>query len=332
MAGTARARSGRTVLSKTIGVVIGDPGGVGPEVCVKALATGEPQSSADVVLVGSIAAVRLAAELSHIDLTFESASLPLGRALRPGVVPVVDPGHLARADITLGAPTKLAGEATAEWIKEGVRYAEAGAIDALIVAPVDMTSFHLAGLDMDEYFEPEHILLLRQTGKLRTVPIAEHILMRNVPQMVKKDRVLAVIKTVDQTFKSWGTPAAKIAVAGLNPHCAGEEDEFEIKPAVEAAREAGISASGPYSPDTIFRRGVNGDFDVIVTMYHDQGQIAVKTIGLENACGIFIGLPYIRVGIPHGSAMEIAGKNAAFSGTALLAMNTAARLVNGGGI
>lgn len=319
-------------MSKTVGVVIGDPGGVGPEVVVKALATGEPQASADIVLIGSIAAVRLAAEISEAGLTFERATLPLRRAFRPGVVPVVDPGNMTRADITLGSPTKIAGAATADWIKEGVRYAEAGAIDGLIVAPVDMTSFHLAGLDMDEYFEPEHILLLRQTGKLRTVPIAEHILMRDVPPMVTKDRVLAVITTVDRAFKAWGTASAKIAVAGLNPHCAGEEDAFEIKPAVQAARNAGIDASGPFSPDTIFRRGVNGDFDVIVTMYHDQGQIAVKTIGLENACGIFIGLPYVRVGIPHGSAMEIAGKNTAFSGTALLAMNTAARLVNGGGI
>lgn len=319
-------------MSKTIGVVIGDPGGVGPEVCVKALATEEPQSNADIVLIGSIDAVRLAAHLSGVDLTFEQAVLPLRGSARRGVVPVIDPGNLAAADITIGTPTKIAGEATARWVKDGVRYAEEGAIDGLIVAPIDMTSFHLAGIDMDAYFEPEHILLLRQTGLLRTVPIAEHILMRDVPPMVTRDRVLAVIGTVDQTFKSWGTRSAKIAVAGLNPHCAGEEDEFEIKPAVEAARAAGIDASGPYSPDTVFRRGVKGEFDVIVTMYHDQGQIAVKTIGLEQACGIFIGLPYVRVGIPHGSAMEIAGKNVAFSGTALLAMNTATRLVNGAGI
>jgi 4-phospho-D-threonate 3-dehydrogenase / 4-phospho-D-erythronate 3-dehydrogenase len=319
-------------LSKIVGVVIGDPGGVGPEVCVKALATGEPQSNAEIVLIGSLDAVRLAAGFSNVALTFERATFPLRGTSRNGVIPVVDPGNLKAGDITIGTPSKAAGEATAGWVKDGVRYAEEGAIDGLIVAPVDMTSFHLAGIDMDPYFEPDHILLLRQTGQLRTVPIAEHVLMRNVPPMVKKERVLSVIRTVDSSFKSWGTASARIAVAGLNPHCIGEEDEDEIKPAVAAAREAGIDASGPYSPDTIFRRGVNGDFDVIVTMYHDQGQIAVKTIGLDHACGIFIGLPYVRVGIPHGSAMEIAGKNAAFSGTALVAMNTAARLVNGGGI
>lgn len=319
-------------MSKTIGVVIGDPGGVGPEVCVKALATGEPQASAEVVLIGSLDAVRFAADLSNVDLTFERTALPLRDRSRKGVIPVVDPGNLTAADITIGTPTRAAGEATAGWVKDGVRYAEEGAIDGLIVAPVDMLSFHLAGIDMDPYFEPDHILLLRQTGQLRTVPIAEHVLMRNVPPMVTKERVLSVIRTVDHAFKTWGTMSARIAVAGLNPHCFGEEDEDEIRPAIETAREAGIDASGPYSPDTIFRRGVNGDFDVIVTMYHDQGQIAVKTIGLDNACGIFIGLPYVRVGIPHGSAMEIAGKNAAFSGTALVAMNTAARLVNGGGI
>jgi 4-hydroxy-L-threonine phosphate dehydrogenase PdxA len=320
-------------LNPVIGVVIGDPGGIGPEVCVKALASGElANAGADVVLIGSIDAVNVAAERANVSLTFKVVPAPPGGPLDSDVIPVLDGRALAASDVTLGVPSKAAGEATVAWIREGIALAEAHAIAGLIVAPVDMASFKLAGIDVDPYFEPHNILLLRQTGKLRTVPIAEHVLIRNVPPMVTKERVLDVIKTIDATLKLWGTAAPKIAVAGLNPHCAGEEDRDEIAPAVAAGRDDGIDVSGPYSPDTIFRRGVSGDFDVIVTMYHDQGQIAVKTIGLENACGIFIGLPYVRVGIPHGSAMDIAGQNKAHPGTALLALKTAARLVNGRGI
>lgn len=319
-------------MSAPIGVVIGDPGGIGPEVVIKALATGEPQARADFVLIGSIDAVRIAAQRAGSTLAFERVrAVPNGNRAA-GIIPVLDGGALAPRDVTLGTPTKAAGEATVTWIREGIALAEAGTIGGLIVAPIDMTSFKLAAIDVEAYFEPHDILLLRQTGKLRTVPIAEHILIRNVAPMVTKARVLAVIETIHATLKTWGTATPKIAVAGLNPHCAGEEDRDEIEPAVNVARERGIDASGPYSPDTIFRRGVSGDFDVIITMYHDQGQIAVKTIGLENACGIFIGLPYVRVGIPHGSAMDIAGQNKAHPGTALLALKTAARLVTGGGL
>ncbi len=320
-------------MKPVIGVVIGDPGGIGPEVVVKALASGEPQHLGDVVLVGSVDALKLAAGYSNVTLRFEAvASPPDPGEFVDGVIPVIDTGALDPANITIGKPSVFAGEATVAWMNQGIALAESGAIDGLIIAPVDTTSFKLADIDVDSYFEPHGILLLRQTGLLRTVPIAEHVLIRDVPATVTKDRVLDVIATVDAQFKTWGEQAARIAVAGLNPHCAGSEDTAEIAPAIAAARERGIDASGPYSPDTVFRRGVNGDFDVIVTMYHDQGQIAVKTIGLENACGIFIGLPYVRVGIPHGSAMDIAGRNIAHPGTALLALKTAARLAAGGGL
>jgi 4-hydroxy-L-threonine phosphate dehydrogenase PdxA len=151
-------------------------------------------------------------------------------------------------------------------------------------------------------------------------------MIRDIPAMVKKDHVLHVITLVGEQMKRWGFTAPKIAVAGLNPHCAGEEDAGEVAPAVAAAQVLGFDVTGPLSPDTVFRAGITGRYDVVVTMYHDQGQIAVKTFGLENACAVFVGLPYVRVGIPHGSAMDIAGTGTAQHGTALMAMKTAAEL------
>ena len=172
---------------------------------------------------------------------------------------------------------------------------------------------------------------LRCSGNLRYVPIGEHVLIRDVPPSVTKDNVAGVIRLVGNQLERWGMKAPRIAVAGLNPHCAGSEDRDEIAPAVELTRAEGFDVTGPLSPDTVFRRALHGQFDVVVAMYHDQGQIAIKTTGLEEACAIFIGLPYVRVGVPHGSAMDIAGKGIAKPGTVLTALKTASRLINGEG-
>jgi len=157
-------------------------------------------------------------------------------------------------------------------------------------------------------------------------------MFRDIPAMVTRANVLGLVLLIGETLERWGIAAPRIAVAGLNPHAAGTEDAAEIAPAVEEARARGIDVTGPLSPDTVFRRALHGEFDVVVAMYHDQGQIAIKTTGLEAACAIFIGLPYVRVGTPHGSAMDIAGRNKAQHGTMLTALNVAAGLAAGAGL
>jgi 4-phospho-D-threonate 3-dehydrogenase / 4-phospho-D-erythronate 3-dehydrogenase len=243
---------------------------------------------------------------------------------------VLDDGALDRSMYTIGSPSEGGGRATYGWIQQAIAAAERGDLEGIIIAPIDRASFRLAGImGATEEMHPPGTFLLRMTGKLRTMPIAEHVMIRDVPDMVKKDHVLHVITLVGEQLRHWGFAAPKIAVAGLNPHCAGPEDRAEIAPAVLAAKERGFDVTGPLSPDTVFRGGITGKFDVVVTMYHDQGQIAVKTFGLENACAVFVGLPYVRVGIPHGSAMDIAGTGTAQHGTALMALKTAAELAKG---
>ena len=179
---------------------------------------------------------------------------------------------------------------------------------------------------------PANSYLLRMSGKLRFIPLGEHVMIRDVPPMVTTAKVLEVITLIGTTLRSWGVERPRIAVAGLNPHAAGSEDAEQIAPAVAAAQAAGLDVKGPLSPDTVFRRALHGEFDVVVAMYHDQGQIAIKTTGLEEACAIFIGPPYVRVGTPHGSALDIAGQNKAQFGTMLTALNAAASLAGGHGL
>jgi 4-hydroxythreonine-4-phosphate dehydrogenase len=179
---------------------------------------------------------------------------------------------------------------------------------------------------------PENTYLLRMAGSLRMIPIGEHVMMRDVPPMVTKANVLHVILLVGEHLTRWGIASPRIAVAGLNPHAAGAEDAEEIAPAVAEARARGFDVTGPVSPDSVFRQCMNGSYDVVVAMYHDQGQIAIKLTSLAEACAIFIGLPYVRVGTPHGSALDIAGQGRAQYGTMLTAMNAAASLAAGNGL
>src|SRR5262249_48695371 len=144
-------------------------------------------------------------------------------------------------------------------------------------------------------------------------------------------QVLKAIEAMHRALGKWGIASPLIGVAGLNPHAMFEEDTAEIAPAVQAATERQIRAEGPVSPDAIFRRGLEGKYDAIVGRYHDQGQIAVKTAAFDGACTIFIGLPYVRIGVPHGTAHDIAGKGVAQHETMLAAMRTAAALASGRG-
>lgn len=312
-----------------LAVVIGDPAGVGPEVCVKALASGEVQPLAHVVLVGSHATIDEAARIGGVTVPLRSVSS--FRDARSGEeIAVLDDGSLERAAYTIGAPSASGGRASYRWIQTAIAAAEAGEVDGIIVAPIDRSSWRMAGITgVTDEMHPPGTYLLRMTGNLRTIPIGEHVPFREIAPMVTKENVLALITLIGEQMRGWGFTAPRIAVAGLNPHANGPEDADEIVPAVAAARANGFDVTGPLSPDTVFRAGVQGRYDVIVTMYHDQGQIAVKTFGLEKACTVFVGLPYLRIGIPHGSAFDVAGTGRAQSGTALTALLTAAQLAGG---
>jgi 4-hydroxy-L-threonine phosphate dehydrogenase PdxA len=218
------------------------------------------------------------------------------------------------------------------WIQLADELAQARSIDGLIIGPIDSTSLKLAGeVKSIDDLQPPHSWMFRISGPLRVAPLTEHIRMREVPATVTRAAVLNLIELLAQTLKRWGIAAPRIGVAGLNPHAMFEEDTEQIAPAVAEAKARGIDCSGPIAPDSIFRMGLDGRFDAIVSMYHDQGQIALKTAVFEGACTIYLGLPFVRLSVPHGTAMDIAGKGIAQHRSMLAAMKTAAMLARGEG-
>jgi 4-hydroxythreonine-4-phosphate dehydrogenase len=245
---------------------------------------------------------------------------------------VLDPGEFDPANYTFGEPSEAAGQAVLKWIRLGTDLGKSGRIHGLVMGPKNSASLKLAGSKTVIGIPAPDTYMLRLSGPLRVVPLSEHVRLSQAVEMVTPENVLKVIRLLNDNLIRWGLPRPRIAVAGINPHAMFDEDLERIEPAVVAARQLGIDTTGPLVPDAVFRQAAAGKYDAVVTMYHDQGQIAIKTLAFDGACTVHIGLPYVRIGIPHGTAFDIAGKGVAKHHSALAAMRTAAMLAAGRGM
>lgn len=324
-----------------VGVMIGDPAGVGPEVCVRAIASGELASRCQVVPIGDRAVLERAARVCGVKLRFEGVTDldNLGSLTRSpestssadgGVVHVLDPGTFDVTGSTFGVASAAAGEAVLQWLALGEQLGRAGKLQGLVLGPMETASMKATGKvhDMDD-LQPASTFMLRMSGNLRVVPLSEHVPLSTAIEMVTPDRVLHVVRLVHDTLTRWGFAKPRIAVAGINPHAMFPEDQEKIAPAVAAARAEGIEVQGPLVPDTVFRHTLEGRHDVVVTMFHDQGQIPIKTGAFEGACTVYVGLPFVMLNVPHGTAYDIAGQGIAQHLSMLSAIRTAANLAAG---
>lgn len=312
-----------------IGMMIGDPAGIGPEVCVRAAASPEIAGLCRPVLIGDLGVVHRAGRLCGVAARFEEVADP-AQVLPAGTLGVVDPGGFDVLGCAFGQASAAAGHAVLAWIARGERLGREGRLHGLVMGPVESASLKATGhvVDIDE-LQPANTYMLRMSGALRVVPLTEHLPLTEAIAAVTPERVFEVVELVDATLRRWGFAQPRIAVAGINPHAMFPQDQACIGPAIALARARGIDAQGPLVPDAVFRQCLSGQWDVVVTMYHDQGQIAVKTVGFEGACTVYIGLPFVMLNVPHGTAYDIAGQGVAQYQSMLSAVRTAALLVTG---
>ena len=316
-----------------IATMIGDPAGIGPEVAVKALASGELDGLCEALLIGDTGVVRRAAAVSGVSLPVERLNSVKQLARGRQAIRVLDPGGFEVAGCPFGQASAKSGHAVLDWIRIGYELGAAGGIDGLVMGPVDSDSLKQTGKMPDiDALQPDGTFMLRLAAGLRIVPLSEHVGLVEAIALVSTERLLHVLRLVHEHLTKWGVAKPRIAVAGINPHAMFAEDRERIGPAIEAARGLGIDAFGPIGPDTVFRMALDGRYDAIITMYHDQGQIVVKTVGFEGACTVYLGLPYVLLNVPHGSAFDIAGTGVAQHRSMLAAIRTAANLAAGRGI
>ncbi|ANK77379.1 MULTISPECIES: 4-hydroxythreonine-4-phosphate dehydrogenase PdxA [Ensifer] len=313
-------------MSNIIGITMGDPCGVGPEISVRALADMSPQERDTVRIYGNLAtleAARAALGL-EVDLTGHVVDLPI-----------------EGAPLAWGQLSPVAGDAAFRFIEKAVRDAEAGVIGCIVTAPINKEALNLAGHHYDGHTGMLRSLtgskaayMLLASERLKVIHVSTHVALQEAIRRSTTERVLATIRAGDAHLKRIGYVAPKIAVAGINPHCGenglfGTEDDDQIVPAVAQARAEGIDAYGPISADTVFYRAYSGAFDLVVAQYHDQGHIPVKLVAFDTAVNVSVDLPIDRTSVDHGTAFDIAGKGIANHGNMNSAIAYARKLVAG---
>lgn len=300
-------------------VSAGDPAGIGPEITVRALADPAVEDLGEIAVAGDPVQLRgLAARFG----------VPEPRVEPAGDAGGVQPGELSAAG----------GRAAVAAIRRAVELIQAGRYDALVTAPINKEALRLAGFAWPGHTEMladlagvADVRMLLLSGKLRVVHVTTHRSLRSAIEAATRDRVLRTIELAVAAGHLLGAERPRVAVAGLNPHAGegglfGDEEVREIGPAVEAARRAGLDASGPWPPDTVFWRAATGAFDVVVAMYHDQGHIPVKLSGFEDGVNVTLGLPFPRSSVDHGTAFDIAGKGQARWSSMVAALRVGAQM------
>ncbi|MBI5664079.1 MAG: 4-hydroxythreonine-4-phosphate dehydrogenase PdxA [Nitrospirae bacterium] len=315
---------------------MGDPGGVGPEIIVKAMFCAEIRDYCNPVVIGDAGVLSEAVKLTGLPLKIRSISGISESRPEAGTFEVMDmkSGPAFKKNV----PSKNAGRAIVKYIKKSVELALKKEVDAIVTAPISKESLKMAG-----YPWPGHTELLAElTGsgkfammfaseKLKVILCTIHIPLKDVPKRINGKLVFETIKLAGVGTKMLGIDNPRIAVAGLNPHAGesgimGKEEIKSIIPAVQKAQSAGLSVSGPYPPDVIFHKAYDGAFDIIVCMYHDQGLIPFKMIAFDTGVNVTVGLPIIRTSPDHGTAFDIAWKNKANPSSMLEAIKLASKL------
>ena len=315
-----------------VGTMIGDPAGIGPEVIARALATGQVHACSIPVLIGSSAVMERAVEMTGVPSHIRAVQSLDQLSDDPGVIDILDSGALPSTDLPFAEDTARAGTAMVQWLNEMDALARGGAIAATVMGPVSSGSFKLAQ-KVPKIVSPtlgESYLVLF-SGPLRVAHLTDHMPLSEVGAVLTPELVARALQQIDEAMKNWGMAQRRIVVAGLNPHATGYEDINAIAPGVSQAQAEGIDAVGPVSPDAVFRQCIDGQYDMVLAMYHDQGHIAIKTWGFSGNCAIILGPPHLFVTVAHGTAYDIVGKGTADPTMMLSAMRTAAFLATGSG-
>ncbi|TAM90599.1 4-hydroxythreonine-4-phosphate dehydrogenase PdxA, partial [bacterium] len=257
---------------------------------------------------------------------------------RPGSISVIEPPVPYRAP-RIGAAGAAGGAMALAYLDAAIALARDERVGAIVTAPISKEAVNLAGIPFTGH--TEHIAaafgargrerMLLVTDRLRIVHVTTHQALASVSASLTQERVLDTIRAAHRAAAMLGDARRRVAVAGFNPHAGegglfGEEEGRAIAPAIEAARGEGIDASGPWPPDTIFARAFAGEFDVVVAMYHDQGHIPAKLLGIELGVNVTLGLPIVRSSVDHGTAYDIAGRGVARTESLERALTVARRM------
>ena len=322
--------------SLPLAVTMGDPSGIGPEIVAAALAT--RRQDARHLVIGSAAVMKRAAALCGIDLGIRSIAHFEEAAFEVGAVDVLGPADKAPLP-DFGRVLAASGRAAFQAIMTGIALANDRQIGGIVTAPINKAALAAAGIRypghteiLADYSGVGQASMMLANENVRTVLVTIHCSLRDAIERIDFATEIHAIRAAHHGVRALGVASPRVAVAGLNPHAGegglfGSEERTIIQPAIDAARDEGIDASGPWPGDTVFMHARKGQFDVVVAQYHDQGLIPIKFLGIEKGVNITLGLPFVRTSPDHGTAFDIAGKGVADCTSLSLALDYATRLV-----
>ena len=324
-----------------LAVTLGDPAGSGPELITKAFADPEVRGVCRPVVVGDAATVRAALEITRVRSRVRALSRLDATGDDAAVIDVVDLANVDLSQLERGRMSAAAGRAAYQSIKHAVDFALAGEADAVVTSAINKAALHAAGYAYDGHTEllaelcgRPKVTMMLVAGRLRICHVSTHVSLAQAIARVRPERILEVVALADQGVRQLGVDRPHLAIAGLNPHAGEgglfgtEEIEF-IAPAIAEANRRGFRVSGPYAGDTVFFRTLQGEFDGAIAMYHDQGHVAAKMLGIWQGVNVTLGLPIIRTSVEHGTDFANAGKGTGDPRSLVQALKLAATMANG---
>jgi len=318
-------------MKPTLAITLGDPAGIGPEIIAKTLADPETYRICNPLVIGDKDALQMGIQVAKKDLKINIIDESSQAKYNPGTIDLIDLQNIAPLKIQMGKPAAMTGAASAEYVIKAADLALAEKVDAIVTAPLNKEAMHMGGYNypghtelLAEKSDTSDYAMMLATGNLRVVHATTHIPFKDIPKHLTKERIHTTIQIAYNTCLSLGIENPRIAVAGLNPHSGdggifGDEEIKIITPAIEQARAEGMNVDGPVPPDTVFGKAAGGQYDIVVAMYHDQGHIPVKLLGMKydeemgkwasvSGVNITLGLRFIRTSVDHGTAYGKAGR------------------------
>lgn len=309
------------MLKPYVGIPMGDPCGIGPEIIVKALTDEAVYNICNPVVIGSYDIINSAINICELNDSVEVNLImePAEGDYQAGVVNLINLNNVDASELYFGKMSADAGRASYEYIEKCTELCLNNSLDSMATAPINKEAIKAAGIKnaghteiLAELTGTQDPLTMFEVANMRVFFLSRHVSLRQAIDMVNKDRVLEYIIRCNEALSKLGITDGVMAVAALNPHASdngmfGDEEANEIIPAINEAKKLGIAVEGPIGADSVFYQAYHGKYNSVLSLYHDQGHIATKTLSFEETISVTIGLPFIRTSVDHGTAFDIAG-------------------------
>jgi len=322
-----------------IGITMGDPTGIGPEIIIKALSLGEPYQVCRPVVFGDEQVLLKAIRIENLSVQIRVIDEIPEEGYQPRKIFLFPSTQLGTDSLIFGKPDKKCGEAMVRYVQEAVQWVKKKELDAITTCPINKQAINSAGYSFSGHTEllahlaqSPSVAMMFLGPKWKVVLATTHLPLKEISKWITRDRILTLIRLTEEGLRRYfGISQPKLAILGLNPHCGeegllGVEEKEEIIPAIEGAQCQGIEIQGPFPADSFFDISSPHPYDAVIAMYHDQGLIPVKALGFKESVNFTLGLPFIRTSVGHGTGYDIAGRGLADPANLINAIVTAANL------